>query len=678
MKIALFIFLLSLGQISFSQCLPPTQIKSGSLTYIELPVSDSIQFNYRFFYKLIVECSSDPNISFGLIPGVDALHVLDPSAPVPDATMPNGPMFTYDWILDSVKRVTGQVDPCVLLLQPACYSIYYYHTDANSPEVSNSFVASMLNCCRPFNSANIDFNSDVWGPGCGSGSTFTGAIGNGLVNFIVLPALITSPKNSSPHFTSNDTILSICINNPFSYNIHASDPDNDSIAYHFGTPRTFIEKLTPACCWQEVLVTWYRTFPEISFKQGFTEQFPAGPTVTLDPKTGLLAGNLTDTGTFDIYVSAVEYRAGKLLDSISQDLYIKAYNCNAMTKPKAIIPDSLNNCNGFTLTFPNNSVPQYPGVDFNNTTVLWNFGDNDSSTDFTPTHTYADTGTYHLRLVVFPGLHCADTTTGLAVVYPYVNAGFSYYDSCDGQPVTFVNNSTSSSGKITSTLWEAFKDTALIYNSSENNASIPFPVAPKTYHVYLTTRNDKGCVSTDSQFVNIEKSPQPLSFHDTLLSYGATLQLKIDDGNSNQGGQYLWSPSFGLSDPFSPDPVLTSTLDNIYYVSVKNKYGCEMNDSFSVKYYKGPSIYVPNAFTPNGDGKNDIFIPTYIGISSLKYFRVFNRNGQLVFETDQQVRGWDGNLHGTPAPEGGYVWEVSGLDYLGKWQSKSGTVVLIK
>ncbi len=196
MKIALFIFLLSLGQISFSQCLPPTQIKSGSLTYIELPVSDSIQFNYRFFYKLIVECSSDPNISFGLIPGVDALHVLDPSAPVPDATMPNGPMFTYDWILDSVKRVTGQVDPCVLLLQPACYSIYYYHTDANSPEVSNSFVASMLNCCRPFNSANIDFNSDVWGPGCGSGSTFTGAIGNGLVNFIVLPALITSPKNS--------------------------------------------------------------------------------------------------------------------------------------------------------------------------------------------------------------------------------------------------------------------------------------------------------------------------------------------------------------------------------------------------------------------------------------------------------------------------------------------------
>jgi gliding motility-associated-like protein len=87
---------------------------------------------------------------------------------------------------------------------------------------------------------------------------------------------------------------------------------------------------------------------------------------------------------------------------------------------------------------------------------------------------------------------------------------------------------------------------------------------------------------------------------------------------------------------------------------------------------------VPNAFTPNGDGKNDIFKPTYIGITSLKYFRVFNRNGQLVFETNQQVKGWDGNIHGDPSPEGTYVWEVSGEDYLGKSESKNGTVILIK
>ncbi|HXB28374.1 MAG TPA: gliding motility-associated C-terminal domain-containing protein [Puia sp.] len=642
-----------------------------------MPVSEAVTYNYRFFYKLIIECSSDPNTSLSDLPGVDALHILDPSAPVPDLTMPNGPMFTYDWTMDSVKRVTGQVDPCVVLSQPACYSIYYYHTDARSPDVTKSFVASMLNCCRPFNSVNINFQPEYFGQGC-IGPINTGAVGNGLVNFIVLPPLVRSPINSSPVFTSIDTILSVCINNPFSCGIHATDPDNDSIAYHFGTPRTYARKLTPALGGREVMITMYRTFPEILFKQGYSEQYPAGPSITLDPKSGLLSGNLTEPGTFDVTVNAVEYRAGKLLDSISQDLYIKAYDCNAMTKPKAVIPDSLNNCDGFTLTFPNNSIPQYPGVNFNNTSVLWNFGDGDSSTDFKPVHTYADTGIYNVRLVVFPGLHCADTTTGLAVVYPFVHARFSYNDSCAGQPVTFTNNSTSSSGKITNTIWEAFRNTTLIFNSSDNNAIFPFPDSPKTYHIFLTTRNDKGCVSIDSQYVNIEKSPQPLSFHDTLLSYGATLQLKIDDGNFNQGGQYIWSPSFGLNDPFSPDPILSSTIDETYYVSVINKYGCEMNDSFSVKYYKGPSIYVPNAFTPNGDGKNDIFKPTYIGITELKYFRVFNRNGQLVFETNQQTNGWNGNIYSKPSPEGTYVWEVSGKDYLGKWEVKSGSVVLIK
>ena len=103
-----------------------------------------------------------------------------------------------------------------------------------------------------------------------------------------------------------------------------------------------------------------------------------------------------------------------------------------------------------------------------------------------------------------------------------------------------------------------------------------------------------------------------------------------------------------------------------------------MNDSFSVKYYRGPDIYVANAFTPNGDGKNDIFKPIYIGISVLKYFRVFNRYGQMVFETRQPLQGWDGNLYGNPAPEGPYVWEVSGLDYQGKWQTKNGSMILIR
>lgn len=318
MKKAFFILWVVLCKFSYSQtCAPPTEIKSTSLTFMRYPLLQGNGYKFRLFYKIILECSADPNASFDsrnpdTFPGyyvfpVDDLHVLDPTQPVTDLTQPNGPMSTYAWQLDSIKRVTGQIDPCVVLSKAPCYSIYYYHADANPPDVAKPSVAVMVNCCRPFNSANIFFQPLYWGPGCDPRTT-PGTISNGILNFVTLPALTSNLINSSPEIISNDTILNTCINNPFSYKIYATDPDNDSVVYHFGTPKTFSEKLAPGLPHgPEVLVTIYKTFSKVLFKPGFSEQFPAGPNITLDPTTGLLSGNLTDTGTFDITVYAVEY-----------------------------------------------------------------------------------------------------------------------------------------------------------------------------------------------------------------------------------------------------------------------------------------------------------------------------------------------------------------------------------
>ncbi|HTB25435.1 MAG TPA: T9SS type B sorting domain-containing protein, partial [Puia sp.] len=108
------------------------------------------------------------------------------------------------------------------------------------------------------------------------------------------------------------------------------------------------------------------------------------------------------------------------------------------------------------------------------------------------------------------------------------------------------------------------------------------------------------------------------------------------------------------------------------------RYGCSMEDSIHVKYYTGPDIYVPNAFTPNDDGINDVLRPIPVGISKLNYFRVFNRNGQLVFQTSQAGQGWDGRINGDPADMNTYVWEVKGIDYTGKTIFRKGTAVLIR
>jgi gliding motility-associated-like protein len=106
--------------------------------------------------------------------------------------------------------------------------------------------------------------------------------------------------------------------------------------------------------------------------------------------------------------------------------------------------------------------------------------------------------------------------------------------------------------------------------------------------------------------------------------------------------------------------------------------GCPGYDTLHIKVYKGPDIYVPNAFTPDGDGHNDLFRPVLAGTTELYYFNVYNRYGQLVFTTKQPGKGWDGRVNGINQPAGVFVWMVKAKDYLGKLIEKKGTVMLIR
>jgi gliding motility-associated-like protein len=97
-----------------------------------------------------------------------------------------------------------------------------------------------------------------------------------------------------------------------------------------------------------------------------------------------------------------------------------------------------------------------------------------------------------------------------------------------------------------------------------------------------------------------------------------------------------------------------------------------------VRVYKGPDIYVPTGFTPNGDGKNDKFIPFPVGVKQINYFRVFNRWGQMIFSTTRLNDGWDGRFGGAEQPTGTYVWMVQGVTKDNKVITKKGTITLIR
>ena len=168
----------------------------------------------------------------------------------------------------------------------------------------------------------------------------------------------------------------------------------------------------------------------------------------------------------------------------------------------------------------------------------------------------------------------------------------------------------------------------------------------------------------------------PVSVHagnDTMVAIGQPLQLAATGAAS-----YVWSPATGLDNPFSPTPLAHLNHDIVYYLTGTNTQGCAGYDSLHVKVYKGPDLYMPNAFTPNGDGHNDLLKPVVPGIKKLDYFAVYNRAGRLLFRTTTPGKGWDGTLNGLPQPHGTYVWIVQAQDYTGALHRQKGVVILLR
>jgi gliding motility-associated-like protein len=656
-----------------SSCGPgqPHLIKSTVLTYLKLSHS-LYDYHYRFLYTYTVECGNTHT--------ANPLYIYDPQKSIYAAPA---------WQLDSSKNIIGVPDPCLGFQSPPCYSVYYYHIDTLLPLNQFGYVASVLACCSPgYSNLQLDTNGIFHYQDPSMGGQYTNTctpdegknlVSNGMSSTVrIRPLTDTSGLNSSPQFIDQDTILFVAKDSLFTNHVSAIDPDGDSLAYHFSRPYTFnlnwICGISGPCSYSMITKT---PMPQLFFATGYSIAQPAGAGLTLDPQTGWLKGSIHDTGTYQVPVSVMEYRKGLFLDSVTKDVSIRVFDPATLPKPKAVLPSLINNCHDFTVTLPNNSTPDYHGYNWLRT-FRWTLGDGDTSTAVNPVHTYADTGAYKVRMIIFPGLYCTDTAYSTVLVYPKVDAAFSHDDSCSNQPVDFINNSVSTSGPITGTNWTISLNDTIIDSATTKDLTYTFRQAPQSYSVILNITNSEGCSTSDTQTVNIYHSPYPLAFHDSVLTKGTPITLHANDGNSGLNATYNWSPPTGLSDPSSADPVLNSQTEGTWSVTITNEFGCQLTDSVHVKYYTGPDIYLPNAFSPNGDGRNDWLRPVAVGISSAFEFRVFSRGGQLLFQTKRPGEGWDGTIAQRPARPGTYVWEASGTDYKGKLIVRKGTVELIR
>jgi gliding motility-associated-like protein len=215
---------------------------------------------------------------------------------------------------------------------------------------------------------------------------------------------------------------------------------------------------------------------------------------------------------------------------------------------------------------------------------------------------------------------------------------------------------------------------------NDANLSNPVSTPDKTIIYSLSVIDANGCQSlvTDQMKVDVTPPIKVSTFpFDTVAYEGEQFKILA----TSVATDYLWTPSTGLSNPGIPDPILTAGPVGdviVYKVTASTQAGCKGEGYVRLRVYKGPDLYIPTGFTPNGDGRNDTFFPFPVGVKSIKYFRVFNRWGQMIYSTTTLNQGWDGKFGGIEQASGVYIWMVEGVTLDGRPITKKGTIMLIR
>ncbi|MEO5783587.1 MAG: PKD domain-containing protein [Ginsengibacter sp.] len=219
-----------------------------------------------------------------------------------------------------------------------------------------------------------------------------------------------------------------------------------------------------------------------------------------------------------------------------------------------------------------------------------------------------------------------------------------------------------------------------------NKNNIPNPISiPDSNIIYkVLVRDSVGCFS-DSAFVTIKvyNKPSVNAGSDTILPFGTKFILKpVYSANIVN---YLWIPAGTLSCTNCPSPNGIALQTQTYQIQITDGNGCKAKDSITIFVAcEKSNLWLPNAFTPNGDGLNDFFYPIASGYSTIKNFMVFNRWGEKVFERrnfqpNNSSLGWNGKFKGDAnLSVQNFVWMVEAECDSGETFMKNGTVTLIR
>lgn len=215
---------------------------------------------------------------------------------------------------------------------------------------------------------------------------------------------------------------------------------------------------------------------------------------------------------------------------------------------------------------------------------------------------------------------------------------------------------------------------------SLNDATIATPVAtPDTSTLYTVYARESNCGVDTTMQVRVTVNPGPVVQASKANDVNCVVHTAQLQASGTPGTSYLWAPVTGLDHPNLPNPVSGPETTTTYFVTGTNQHGCSAVDSVTV-YVEAEgkvTFMVPNAFSPNGDGRNDCFGVKTWGGAIIEEFSVFNRWGERVFSSKNATACWDGRFKGELQPAGGYVYVIKAKTVCGHIK-RSGTLVLVR
>ena len=367
----------------------------------------------------------------------------------------------------------------------------------------------------------------------------------------------------------------------------------------------------------------------------------------------------TETGTYHAVVFSF----------LGCSLVTKAHDVNISSIP---VP-------GFTVDKPSQCFVNNKFIFINTSTnavgamqYLWKLGDGFTANTRNLTYSFKNPGTYEVVMIVYSNSSCADSSTTTIKVFPNVFAAFTVGPVCINEPVLAVNNTIDPGTSNVHYLWDFGNG----QTSTLRNPPVQVYTAVGNYVMSLSVSSDQ-CpfpLSIQKRFVRVDK---PMPGINNPVAY-AVANLPLTLQARPIGATVLWTPATSLDNAASYTPVFLGNVEKEYTIELKTISGCITLDTQIVKINKNIVIYVPNAFTPNKDGLNDVLKPFMIGIKELKYFKIFNRWGQQIFETHNPKNGWDGRFKGNPVLTQTLVWMLEGTGVDNKTYKAKGSTVLIR